>query len=144
KDGVNISLPNPTGCADVTVDANLPSTIAALKAKKPGIKIFGNVYGALDASSEWGCGQTPPKALVQQWAEIKDESELSGMPEADWSCPGGICSNFVTYVEKWIEAGATGIAIEFAGPIYMNATALRSEISYVKNRGLDVMLNIPI
>lgn len=137
-------LQNADGCHFPAEEAQGPALIKALKNFKPSMKIFINVPGAADAPTAWGCGQSPPKALNDYWGSIREDVRPGNVLEADWSCPNGICTNFIILANAVKAVGADGISIEYAGPLYMNRFVRDSEISYAKSLGLKVMLNVAV
>lgn len=96
--------------------------IDLLRAQNPGVKIYGYVSATSDLNSgSDGC-----------WS--------NAAAHQNYLCPGGVCADFVRYVEKWreIEFSAgnrrlDGFFIDLFNEFYASRITLANQTSYIKS-----------
>ena len=117
------SWSNPSDCTD-TGYPYMRELIASLRAKKPGIQIYGYVSGAADSPL---CGN-------QLDATASD-------------CPAGFCANVVAWVNDWLaiedaNVKIDGIFFDYVAPNKLTAATRDNIFSYAKLANKSIMVNI--
>lgn len=137
------------GCLDTDNRANLISVLAAVKAAKPSIKVFGYVSAAADApdmtnpTRQAHCGN-----CVNNLVTYNPCSSMfpPGAPyAAGWTnptttftaCPTGTCHNFIQWVGDWLQDPDTlknyidGIFIDYVAQTQIGSLVRDNLYSYV-------------
>jgi hypothetical protein len=116
--------PNPSDCV-VTGAPNLAEVIRKTRQKNPGVKI----YGYVSASADDPQCQAPP---------------------APRDCPGGLCSNFIFWVNTWLAfeqqnaVSIDGFFVDYLNQTNITANVRDNDLSYLKLLGRKAMVNVTI
>jgi len=121
------------GCIDTAYPQmkELIYKVRRVNKKKP-MRIFGYTSATADAPGS-GCG-----------ADVMSSY-------GSWSCSGGTCSQFTTWVDEWLaiedkenEVWLDGIMIDLVNPVIISSVVRDNVFSYVRGKGKHIMTNITV
>jgi len=121
------------GCIDTAYPQmkELIYKVRRVNKKKP-MRIFGYTSSTADAPGS-GCG-----------ADVMSSY-------GNWGCAGGICNQFMTWVDEWLaiedkenEIWLDGIMIDLVNPVIISSIVRDNVFSYVRGKGKHIMTNITV